>query len=653
MDYIPAIAIIGQTTIRAELETTYKNVNLRKLLLTFILFSIVLLARAVTATIYVKAESAPYLYSWYNANNQAVQPLGVWPGALMEETEVVRGDSFWKMSISTPEDVTSFNIIFNNGSGGQTADIVGLSSNRYYTYDGNTGYTDISKDYGIVPNAEISQVEIRGDFNDLLEGSATSLMTKGEGHVYTMTLNLSNTKTDQTFRLVINGSIYGDIISKLIIDAPSGWIEKQGNYCILHHSITDYKTYTITAIWEENVEAFEGWTLKVEGKDYLYDTINPTDWAKLQAIYYNSMGNGAGWNKPWDFSHNDYTTKYLPGVSAHEGNVVSIDLSENGLTGQFPVALTSLPYLESLNLSGNVLSGDIGMVMAAYVKTNPTVQIALKDINISNNQFTGNIGLFAACLPNLQTLDASHNCLEDVYPTISPNVTSLNIGQQTISRIVDLELSNLTVEAMAEKMPSILLYNHAQQTFIPEMNILCTTGELTDYLSNWSIILSYKNGKATVPYSSTANVYYGESGDVLNVGIVNDKGTLEGTTFRIRLLFDEGDCNFDGQVNVLDVQTDVNFIFDSYKNRPYNFTAANLWKDEQINVQDIVVLINRLFESEATSANNAPRRSSTTEFGLAEAVVFCQDGQLFVNSTRPVASFDIVLAGCSDIALDG
>jgi len=66
VNYIPAIAIIGQTTIRAELETTYKNVNMRKLLLTFILFSIVLLARAVTATIYVKAESAPYLYSWYN-----------------------------------------------------------------------------------------------------------------------------------------------------------------------------------------------------------------------------------------------------------------------------------------------------------------------------------------------------------------------------------------------------------------------------------------------------------------------------------------------------------------------------------------------------------------------------------------------------------
>jgi len=373
--------------------------------------------------------------------------------------------------------------------------------------------------------------------------------------------------------------------------------------------------------------------------------IEPAEWMALRT-YYQSVGEGEGWEKKWDFSSNVPSVATLPGVTAYDGHVVSIDLSGNGVSGMFPIALLALPQLESLNLSGNQLTGDLGLTVAAYVKMNPTAQIVLRHVDISNNQLTGNVGLFAACLPNLETLDASHNCLEDVYPMISPNVTSLNLGQQTIGRVVELNLDNLTVEAMAEKMPSILLYNHAQQTFIPEINILCTNGELADYRTNWSIILSYKNGQATIPYASSANVYYGQSGDVLNVAVVNDTGMFEGTTFRIQLGFNEGDANFDGKVSVLDVQADVKFIFNEYDMLPFNFTAANLWNDEQINVQDIVPLVNLLFETN-TPATQMIRRSASTDD--ADAVVFCANGNLMVSTTRPVAAFDITLSGCRDI----
>ena len=377
----------------------------------------------------------------------------------------------------------------------------------------------------------------------------------------------------------------------------------------------------------------------------LNQMIDPQEWVALQS-FYQASNIGEGWTEKWDFSSNVPSVKTLPGVTAYDGHVTKIDIPNNKISGAFPVVLLSLPQLEYLNLSNNQLKGDIGVTMAAYIKMNPSAQIALKHVNIGNNQFTGNIGLFAACLSNLQSLDASGNCLEDVYPMISPNVTSLNIGQQTINRIVELDLSNLTVEAMAGKLPSILLYNHAKQTFIPEISILCTTGDLTDYLNNWSIILSYKNGKATVPYASDANVYYGKSGDVLNVGVVNDDGSLEGTTFRIKLNFDNGDVNFDGLVNVLDVQTDVMYIFENFKTRPFNFTAANLWSDEQINVQDIVTLVNLLFETKDPAATSFRRSASTSG---TEAIVFCRNGSLIINTTRPVAAFDITLSGCSDI----
>lgn len=63
--------------------------------------------QVITSTIYVKAEAAPYLYSWYyDIDGQLVQPLGYWPGTLMTETEVVQGETFWKMGISRPKEVT-------------------------------------------------------------------------------------------------------------------------------------------------------------------------------------------------------------------------------------------------------------------------------------------------------------------------------------------------------------------------------------------------------------------------------------------------------------------------------------------------------------------------------------------------------------------
>ena len=196
------------------------------------------------------------------------------------------------------------------------------------------------------------------------------------------------------------------------------------------------------------MDAFDGWTLKVEGKDYLYELVDIQEWQML-AAFYQLVNQGDGWVKKWDFTPTVMSVKTLPGVTAADGHVVGINLSNNGMTGTFPLALLSLPYLESLNLSGNQLTGDLGMTLAAYIKMNPSAEIALKNVDVSNNQFTGNVGLFAACFPNLTTLDASQNCLEDVYPMISPNVTSLNIGQQTINRIVELDLSNLSVETMA------------------------------------------------------------------------------------------------------------------------------------------------------------------------------------------------------------
>ena len=98
-------------------------------------------------TIFVNADVAPYLYSWDGIYREL---NGVWPGTKLAETATTAdGKTWWKHTFEA--DVTSVNIIFNNGNGGQTANIEGITSTSYFTYDGNTGYENVSSQYVDVP----------------------------------------------------------------------------------------------------------------------------------------------------------------------------------------------------------------------------------------------------------------------------------------------------------------------------------------------------------------------------------------------------------------------------------------------------------------------------------------------------------------------
>ena len=82
-------------------------------------------------TVYCKAASAPYIYAW--DDNGKLN--GNWPGKKMTSTAVVKGETFYTF---TEPNSKNFNIIFNNGSGAKTADIMGITGDVYYTYDGGS-----------------------------------------------------------------------------------------------------------------------------------------------------------------------------------------------------------------------------------------------------------------------------------------------------------------------------------------------------------------------------------------------------------------------------------------------------------------------------------------------------------------------------------
>ncbi|MBR2249576.1 MAG: starch-binding protein [Prevotella sp.] len=95
--------------------------------------------------IYVKSSSIPYLYVWMPMLGNKVL-CGSWPGAIFKDTKTVDGTSYYYMHF----DETGLNIIFNNGSGGQTADITDCTKagNYYYTWNGSSGYSLIKYEPG-------------------------------------------------------------------------------------------------------------------------------------------------------------------------------------------------------------------------------------------------------------------------------------------------------------------------------------------------------------------------------------------------------------------------------------------------------------------------------------------------------------------------
>ena len=352
----------------------------------------------------------------------------------------------------------------------------------------------------------------------------------------------------------------------------------------------------------------------------------------------------AGWTQSWDSSKGVADVPKLQGLTIKQGHVTEIDFSGQNISGTFPFTLLEFPKLTNVNLSNNKLTGDISAMTQDYLLNKPASANSLKNLNISQNQITGNIGAFASFFSNLETLNASYNSIENVIPAISADV-ALNLSNQSISSVVSLDLADLSEENAGGNLPGILFYDHNNQTVTTDFNLLCETQD-----STWNITLAFEDGKIVIPEVSEQNIYYGENGDTLSVSVINNVESPNGITFRISLTFDEGDSNFDSQVDVNDLQSDILFIMENYPTRPYNFTAANLWKDESINVQDIICLVSQLLDKPNTTTNKA-RRYAPDKESFSDAEVYVRNNRLMLNTSRPVAAFDITIDGAMNMEI--
>lgn len=493
--------------------------------------------------------------------------------------------------------------------------------------------------------------------NNFMPGTAT-LTIEGIGN-YEGTLSTSFTigkaqLTENQYSIYVpdyeinyDGESHGadlDIYSEYVGEATVTYVSQDGSYNSTAQPVEggDYDVYLQIA----EGTGYYGMERTKVGSFTIYK-ISAEEWAALQAI---NEKLGEGGNAPWDLSEGIKAVHTLEGLTIEQGHIKALNLNNRELTGIIPIELFIMPYLENMNIQGNNLNGDIGALLEEYLKTNPNIDTQLTYLDISHNQLTGNVGQIANFFPKLQTLFAHNNCFSEVSPMVSPKVTTLTIENQRIPSVIEMSVFDWAYSSIGEKLPTVMTYNHIQQTYNDKVSFLLMDVDPTSYDGNtWAMYLSQQGDETFIGHHSGSMEYKGENGGIVYISGNYDLARVNGCSLAVKLTFDMGDVNFSGDINVLDLQTMINYIFKEYWN-PLNYTATNLWKDQIINVQDVICMVNTLMDMERP-ARAKGKRLVKDNLENVEASISCENGNLCVNTSTPIASFDITLDGCTDMKI--
>lgn len=333
--------------------------------------------------------------------------------------------------------------------------------------------------------------------------------------------------------------------------------------------------------------------------------VNTEDLLALRSFYDNFGGNK--WTGThWCVDSEIIRPHYWSGVTFNtEGRVTAINLQNRGLMGTLSAATAlNLPALTSLNLSHNYLKGDVTPFVTSE---------ALTSLNLSYNE----ISEISAPLPS--------------------NISSLKIGSQVIPDAVNFDLVTMMDDEFVSRLPTIVRYDHKTQSYVSDIKLKCLVGDD-------DLFLNRSHGETTISTPSPL-LYNKKNGETLVV--CSESGLASGTSFQISVSFPEGDATFNGITDILDLQATINYMFYKWNGSLFNYTAANLYPDENINIQDAIrlidLLINEPWVDHLSRTRNAPLRHSHFD---APAQLVVEGDILKLSTTTPVAALDIYLSDC-------
>lgn len=528
-----------------------------------------------------------------------------------------------------------------------------LLEQNQFVYDGNShcptwsfsndifNTLEIEKDYtllwsdNVVPGTAELRIIGKGNFSN--EVAANFFIDKAQLRTDLYTVTLPN--EDVTFDDNSHGA---SVSTSQGVGVPTIYYTPAGETSLSEVAPKDNGTYDIYVEFDDG-ELYYG-----KGAEKIFTftiyQFDETDWATLQAITPALLDRG--WATPWDLSGGIVSASKLAGLTIEHGKVVGLDLSGASLSGQFPVELLALKNLGILTLSNNSFEGAIETV-APYIQQNLGVGATITELNIANNSFSGNLGVMAACFPNLTSIDASGNHLSDIYPMISGKVVSLDVSGQTIDRTIDYNLSNTSIEDLAQQIPTILLYNHQTQSYTMPLNLQCSMED------GFGMTISYVNGHIAMSNVSDQNAYHGESGDVIDIIALNGDSSKANSSLKLKLIFEAGDANFVNGLDITDLQSTILYAFSDYPSwLPFNFTAADTYLDHLINVQDVVATVNLLLNIPTikSSCRMAALNSKYTDDDNNNQI-WIENGRIIIKNDTPIAAMSIDIDSSAEFDL--
>lgn len=333
----------------------------------------------------------------------------------------------------------------------------------------------------------------------------------------------------------------------------------------------------------------------------------------------------------------------LYGMVAEGGYITQIELPEyfwdNWNNMEFPVELLQFKHLRKLNLTDNNLVGNLDNAVE-FLKENPDCGQDLQDINLSRNSLSGNIGPFGNAFPVLWNLDLSYNRFTDVYPMV-PNAGILNIRHQDTDFISEISVNDILNGKFEGKFPPISAYNHWGQSFNKSF-MMRITGPEDFYIE---IYRTY-DGRVGINRISSQNVFYCKKGEPLHCFTFDNYSSYYDAdiSFYLSLIYEDGDANFSGSFDIADIQAIINHIFGN-NGTIFNFGAADLYADDIVNVQDVVVAVNMLL-GKSLPDNKQEAQLETRSFATNEdPYIYISNGEVILSSEIPLNALHLMHTG--------
>lgn len=573
-------------------------------------------------SVYVKADQAPYLYSWADNGDQ---PCGGWPGMMLTDVTTINRVDYYVYTFDAK--YSSINLILNNGAGGygsQTGDFVGITRDAYFVYDGG-GFA-----YGVIPPtvygnptgeyAFYVNTDHWSEVYAVVDGVSypmTLVDVDGAGYeVYKWEAEMDGTPSRITF-----SDGYGNGVTDAVGNIYDDPYVKGGYYVytfFINKSYADLdRVATIAYAGEDQVPVLEGCAIRLLSDEDTWNGYADVEFeitgtyfnqsARKGNVYYSVDGSQymmlTGELGSEDTFTEVVTLSFDPSANDHTITLISRDESGAASTVVTVLQVTDIKQLTCANIKDYDYTG-AAITFDPEVYYNEHLLSAGEDYEAS---FLNNVEPGTATL-RLQGKPLGYMGIKDFNFTINPHAISGDV--------------HLDGDAP--------WYYYTGSPITPAVVVIDDTfGTLTE------------GQDYEVTYENNDQVGWG-------IAVVDGIGHFTGHfELPFKIIGIPGDVNYSGHVDITDLQAMVMYIFGEY-NRPFNFTAADLNNDHVVNVQDVVGEANLLLSSNQLTMTSGGRRMPASSIDT-QASLYWENGVLYLYSTVPVAALDIVNSVDGDI----